>query len=331
MSNYMTERPRRLRGSENIRCLTQETMLTPADLVWPVFVKDGSKKKEPIEAMPGCFHWSKDELIKELSSLSKLGLKAVALFPVIDSKLKDDRGSESFNPSGLIPRVVRDIKSNLPEMMVITDVALDPYSSMGHDGLVKNGEVVNDDTLFVLAEQAIIHARAGADFVAPSDMMDGRVAFIRRRLDEDGFQNTGIISYCAKYASNFYGPFRQALDSAPKVGNKKSYQMNPANRREALREARLDQAEGADILMIKPAISYLDIVREMRNSSDLPIAAFNVSGEYAMVKAAAANKWIQERETVEEILLSIKRAGADMIFSYHTPEVLRYPAPIVKT
>lgn len=318
------ERPRRLRKNAAIRDLVQETTLTASDLVWPVFIKDGRGIQEPISALPGCFRYSTENLLKEVERLVPMGLKAVALFPAIEDKLKDAKGREALNPSGLVPRAIQDLKARLPELCVITDVALDPYSSDGHDGIVKDGEILNDETLVVLAEQALVHARAGADFVAPSDMMDGRVGWIRKQLDEAGFQKTGIISYSAKYASGFYGPFREALESKPRFGDKKTYQMNPMNRREALREARLDTVEGADVLMVKPALSYLDVIREVRRASDLPIAAYNVSGEYAMVKAASANQWLDERAVTLEILGSIKRAGADMIFTYHTPDALHW-------
>lgn len=319
-----TERPRRLRRSEAIRELVQETHLTSADLVWPVFIKEGRGLREPIVALPGCKRVSLDVLEEEIARLLPLGLKAIDLFPAIEDRLKDGKGREALNPQGLVPRAITSLKARFPDLCVITDVALDPYSSDGHDGIVQDGEIVNDETVAVLGEQALAHARAGADFVSPSDMMDGRVEHIRKVLDEAGFSRVGIISYCAKYASCFYGPFRDALQSAPKFGDKKTYQMNPLNRREVLREARLDMQEGADVLMIKPALSYLDVIREVRDFSDLPLAAYNVSGEYAMVKAAAANGWLDERRAVLEILGSIKRAGADMIFTYHTPDVLHW-------
>ncbi|MBX3022731.1 MAG: porphobilinogen synthase [Bdellovibrionales bacterium] len=320
----ITERPRRLRRSQAVRDLVQETRLSASDLIWPVFIKEGRSVKEPITALPGCNRMSVDVLLSEIERLLPLGLKAIALFPAIDDKLKNSKAQEALNPSGLVPRAVRDLKTRFPELCVITDVALDPYSSDGHDGIVKEGEVLNDETLVLLAEQAKVHAEAGADFVAPSDMMDGRVGWIRKQLDEAGFQRTGIISYCAKYASGFYGPFREALASAPRFGDKKTYQMNPMNRREARREARLDRSEGADILMVKPALSYLDVIREVRAVSDLPVAAYNVSGEYAMIKAAGAQGWLDESTVTLEVLGSIKRAGADMIFSYHTPDVLHW-------
>lgn len=318
------ERPRRLRRSVAIRDLVQENTLTSNDLVWPVFIKEGRGIREPIPSLPGCFRLSVDQLLTDTEKLVNLGLKAIALFPAIEDKLKDPKAREALNPSGLVPRAIQDLKKRFPDLCVIGDVALDPYSSDGHDGIVKGGEILNDETLLVLAEQAKVQAAAGADFVAPSDMMDGRVGWIRKQLDEAGFQNTGIISYCAKYASGFYGPFRQALESAPRSGDKKTYQMNPTNRREAIREARLDQKEGADVLMVKPALSYLDVIRAVRVASDLPIAAYSVSGEYAMIKAAAANQWLDERVITLEVLNSIKRAGADMIFTYSTPDVLHW-------
>lgn len=318
------ERPRRLRRSSAIRDLVQENWVTAADLIWPVFIKEGSKIREPIESLPGCSRLSVDALEAEVEKLMKKGLRGVALFPCIEDKLKDAKANEAVNKSGLVPRAVKSLKKRFPELLVITDVALDPYSSEGHDGLVKNGEILNDESVVVLAEQALTQAEAGADFVAPSDMMDGRVAWIRRALDEAGFHRTGIISYCAKYASGFYGPFRHALESDPRFGDKKTYQMNSTNRREARREARLDTAEGADVLLVKPALSYLDVIAEVRAASDLPVAAYNVSGEYAMVKFGAQHKVLDERTVVMEILGSIKRAGADMIFTYHAPDVLSW-------
>lgn len=320
----MKERPRRNRKSEFLRSLVRETHLTANDLVWPVFIKEGERVRQPITSLPDCFRLSPDELYRDIDKLLPLGLKAVALFPQIPNKQKDSLAKEALNESGLIPQIVRELKKQFPQLVVITDVALDPYSSEGHDGLVHEGLILNDETVAVLAQQALTQAKAGADFVAPSDMMDGRVGAIRLFLDEAGYQNVGILAYSAKYASAFYDPFRDALDSAPKSGDKKTYQMDPMNAREALREARLDVEEGADILMIKPALAYLDIIQRVRDVTDIPIAAYNVSGEYAMIKAATKNGWLEERKTVLEILGSIRRAGADMIFSYHTPDVLKW-------
>jgi porphobilinogen synthase len=318
------QRPRRNRRSEFVRSLVRETSLTANDLVWPVFIKEGRQARQPISSLPGCFRFTTDELFKEIETLMPLGLKALALFPQIEDKLKDNLAREALNESGLIPSTVRELKKQFPELVVITDVALDPYSSEGHDGLVKDGQVLNDETITILAQQALTQAKAGADFVAPSDMMDGRVGAIRHFLDEAGFENVGILAYSAKYASAFYDPFRDALDSAPKAGDKKTYQMDPMNAREALREARLDIEEGADILMVKPALAYLDVIQKVREHSDIPVAAYNVSGEYAMIKAACRNGWLDEKKSVMEVLGSIRRAGADMIFSYHTPDVLRW-------
>lgn len=318
------ERPRRLRRTPNIRDLVEETRLSARDLVWPAFVKEGRGVREPISALPGCSRLSLDNLEKDLATLMPKGLRALALFPCLEDALKNAKASEALNPDGLIPRALKSLKARFPELILISDVALDPYSSEGHDGLVKNGEILNDESIVVLAEQARVQAEAGADFVAPSDMMDGRVGWIRQTLDEAGLSRVGIISYCAKYASSFYGPFRAALESAPRFGDKKTYQMSFANRREALREARLDMEEGADVLLVKPALSYLDIISDLRSASDRPIAAYNVSGEYAMVKFAAAAGVLEEKAAVLEILGSVKRAGADMIFSYHTPDVLNW-------
>lgn len=320
----ITERPRRLRKNASVRGAVRETILRAEHMVWPAFIRDGNNKREDIKALPGCQRLSVDVLVAECERLHGMGLGAVALFPAIEDALKDTKAKEAVNPEGLVPRAIEKLKKSLPELTVITDIALDPYSSDGHDGIVKDGIILNDESVVVLSEQARMHAAAGADFVAPSDMMDGRVGWIRRALDEAGHSNTGIISYTAKYASAFYGPFREALDSAPKFGDKKTYQMDPANSREALREARLDRDEGADVLLVKPALAYLDIITRLSQKTDLPIAAYNVSGEYAMVKAAAANKWLEEKPIVMEILTGIRRAGASLIFSYHTPDVLKW-------
>ncbi|MBX2994581.1 MAG: porphobilinogen synthase [Bdellovibrionaceae bacterium] len=310
------ERPRRNRRSDAIRASLREAYLSPAHMVYPVFVQEGHGKIDPIKSMPGQSRLSLDELLKVCETASSLGVAGIALFPVVPEGKKNSLGDESWNPQGLVPECVRAIKKKFPNLLVVTDVALDPYSSDGHDGIVRDGLILNDETVEVLCKQAVMQAEAGADFVAPSDMMDGRIGAIRKALDAKGFTHTGIISYCAKYASSFYGPFREALDSAPRFGDKKTYQMDPANRREALREARLDTAEGADLLMVKPALAYLDVIRDLREFSDLPIAAYQVSGEFAMIKAAALNNWIDGDKVMLESLLSIRRAGADLIFTY---------------
>jgi len=301
----------------------QETALAPSDLILPVFVTEGKKVRTPISSMPGQFRLSLDHVVELAREATDLGIPAVALFPVIPEHKKDPRAKESANPEGLLPSAITELKVKVPEVCVISDVAMDPYSSEGHDGLVVEGEIVNDETLPILAEMAINQARAGADLVAPSDMMDGRVKFLRQALDRAGFTDVGILSYAAKYASAFYGPFREALDSAPKSGDKKTYQMDPANRREALREALLDCAEGADIVMVKPALAYLDIIAAIRPKVNVPIAAYQVSGEYAMVKAAAAQGWLDGDRVMMETLLAIKRAGADMILTYFALEAAR--------
>lgn len=310
------KRPRRNRRSASVRDLTRETMVTPADLVYPIFVTEGKNVREAISSMPGIKRLSLDLLAKECREIARLGIPAVALFPKISDRKKDSLAAESKNPRGLIPRSVREIKSAVPELTVITDVAMDPYSSDGHDGVVRDGQIVNDETLPVLADMAVAQAKAGADYVAPSDMMDGRIGYIRRALDEAGLTDTGILAYSAKYASAYYGPFRDALDSAPKAGDKKSYQMDYANVREAVREVLLDEEEGADIVMVKPAGLYLDVIMRIRAVTELPVAAYHVSGEYALIKAAAAKGWVDEDAAVREALTAIKRAGADIIFTY---------------
>lgn len=319
----MLIRPRRNRKDEGIRRMVRENMVTPADLVFPLFVVDGKDRKVPVESMPGCYRLSPDHLLGAVREAYSLGIPAIALFPALEEKLKDKTASESWNRDGLLQRTVRMVKDAVPEMIVITDVAMDPYSSDGHDGFVDKGKILNDPTLEILAGMALSQAEAGADLVAPSDMMDGRVGFIRRALDRSGFQDVGILSYTAKYASSFYGPFRDALDSAPKAGDKKSYQMDPANSREALREVFLDEEEGADIVMVKPALPYLDVIAQLRKATSLPVAAYNVSGEYSMVKAAALQGWLEEEKATDEILLSIKRAGADIIFTYSAVDFSR--------
>lgn len=318
-------RPRRNRQNEVIRSMVRETFVTPEHFIAPLFVVEGKNQNIPIKSMPGHSRLSVDELVKEAKELYSLGVKCVALFPAIEDKLKTPDARESFNKSGLNFRAIRSIKEQVPGMLVMADVALDPYSSDGHDGLVdsKTGEILNDQTLEVLAKQALCEAEAGADIIGPSDMMDGRVGYIRRALDESNFQNALIMSYTAKYASGYYGPFREALDSAPKKGDKKTYQMDPANSTEALREAQLDSDEGADILMVKPGLPYLDIIYRLKEMSTLPIAAYNVSGEYAMVKAAAQNGWVDNDKVIIETLTCFRRAGADIILTYFAKEAAR--------
>ncbi len=320
-------RPRRNRQNEAIRSLVRETCLLPADLIYPLFIHDKSEDEE-IDSMPGCKRWSLDGLLTEVGEVREAGVKAVVLFPAIEEALKTSDAKECYNPEGLVPRALAALKAAYPDMAVITDVALDPYNSDGHDGIVvKNdrseAKILNDETVTVLCQQALCHARAGADVVSPSDMMDGRVGEIRGALDDEGFEDVLIMSYTAKYASAYYGPFRGALESAPKSGDKKTYQMDPANWREALREAELDVLEGADIIMVKPAGPYLDIIRLMRESFELPMAAYQVSGEYLMIKSAAADGWIDEEAVMMESLLGIKRAGADMILTYFAKTAAR--------
>jgi porphobilinogen synthase len=317
-------RPRRLRRTPGLRAMVREHHVSAADFIYPLFVHEGASN-EPIGAMPGAQRWSLDGLLGEVGRAWDLGIRCVVLFPKVADGLKTEDGSECFNDGGLIPRAIRRIKQEHPGMTVMTDVALDPYSCDGHDGIVSNdGIVLNDETVEILCKQAVTQAAAGADLVGPSDMMDGRVGAIREALDDEGFSHVGIISYTAKYASAYYGPFREALDSAPRAAtgkpipnDKSTYQMDPANSREALTEALLDEQEGADIMMVKPGLAYLDIIHRLRGETELPIAAYNVSGEYAMVKAAAEKGWIDERAVVLETLLSFKRAGADLILTYH--------------
>ena len=313
-------RPRRNRRTPAIRDLVRETTLSAKDFILPVFFHEDAENT-PISSMPGVTRWSVDGLVKEAGEAFALGVPAVVLFPKIEEALKTSHAEESHNDGGLVPRVIRALKAAYPKLCVITDVALDPYNSDGHDGIVQRDEqgelhILNDETVEVLCQQALCHARAGADIVSPSDMMDGRVAAIREALDSEGFQHVSILSYTAKYASAFYGPFRGALDSAPKEGDKKTYQMDPGNSREAIRETLLDEAEGADMLMVKPAGPYLDIIYRMRETTTLPIAAYQVSGEYLMLKTAAAAGWLDEKAIVLESLTGIKRAGADMILTY---------------
>ena len=316
----MTRRPRRNRKNEVIRNLIQENSVSVNDLIFPIFVIEGQNQSIEITSMPGIYRYSTDRMLDEIAACVDLGLKAFAPFPVIAEARKDRFATESFNPENRFVKFIAEVKRNFPEVVLMTDVAMDPYSSDGHDGIVDNGEILNDATLEILGKMALAQARAGADIIGPSDMMDGRVGFIRNYLDSNGFQNVAIMAYTAKYASAFYGPFRDALDSAPKFGDKKTYQMNPANSREALLEAELDTMEGADYLMVKPGLPYLDIVKSLRDNSHLPIAVYNISGEYAMVKAAAQNGWIDGERAMSEILLSFKRAGADIILTYFAKE-----------
>jgi len=317
-------RPRRLRRTEAIRQMVRETKIQPEDFIYPLFVHNKDFKEE-ISAMPGIYRWDMCGLIGEVFRAWELGIKCIVLFPKVDDSLKTEDGAECFNEAGIIPTVIRKIKKEIPEMAIMTDVALDPYSCDGHDGLVdQEGNILNDATIEILIKQALTQAKAGADFIGPSDMMDGRVGAIRQSLDKNGFKEVGIISYTAKYSSAYYGPFRTALDSAPKINpnkripnNKSSYQMDPANAKEAFIECALDQYEGADILMVKPGLSYLDIINRLSNFSNKPIAAYNVSGEYSMIKAASLKGWIDERDIVLETLLSFKRAGAKLILTYH--------------
>jgi porphobilinogen synthase len=317
---HPNQRNRRLRQSPAIRQLVSESQLTVNDMMLPLFVTEGTQVKEPISAMPGCYRLSLDLLQEEVKSVSDMGIKALLLFVMVDDALKDNKGTEALNPEGLMQRAVRKVKTTTPEMVVMTDVALDPYSSYGHDGIVEKGKILNDPTVEVLAQMALSHVQAGADFVAPSDMMDGRIQKIRTVLESAGLTDTGIMSYSAKYASAFYGPFREALDSAPGFGDKKTYQMDPANRLEALTETLRDIEEGADMVMVKPGLAYLDIIRDIRENVEVPIAAYQVSGEYAMLKAAADKGWLDHDAVMMEQLLAFKRAGANLIATYHAKE-----------
>ncbi len=318
---YPLKRNRRLRSSETIRSMVQENNLSLNDLIVPLFVVEGAKVKEEIPSMPDYYRMSLDVLVEEVNELWGLGLKSVLLFVKVPDLLKDNKGTEALNPKGLMQLAIKTVKKTCPEMLVFTDVALDPYSSFGHDGIVEKGVILNDPTKEVLAKMALSHAQAGADFVAPSDMMDGRVEHIRELLEAEGFHHTGILSYSAKYASSFYGPFRDALDSAPGFGDKKTYQMDFHNRKEAISETQLDIEEGADIVMVKPGIAYLDIIRDLAEQIETPIAAYQVSGEYAMLKAAAAKGWIDYEAVVYEQLIAFKRAGASLIATYTAKDV----------
>ena len=316
----MLIRPRRNRKSQVIRDLTQETRVSVHDLIFPVFLTAGTNKKTEIASMPGIFRFSLDTLLEEINTCKDLGIKSFCLFPHYEDSQKNTIASESWNEDGLYINAICQIKKNFSDIVLMTDVAMDPYSSDGHDGFVEDGKILNDETLEILGRMALAQARAGADILGPSDMMDGRVGYIRQLLEKENFTDVSIMSYTAKYASAFYGPFRDALASAPKFGDKKTYQMNPANVREALIEGKLDMEEGADFLMVKPALPYLDVIKTLKDNFDLPIAAYNVSGEYAMIKAAAQNDWLDGTKAMNESLLSIKRAGADIILTYFAKE-----------
>ncbi len=312
----MNIRPRRNRATETIRNMVSETVVKSENLVYPLFLTDGKNKKSEVKSLPGNFRWSTDKVLGEIESCLKLGLHSFILFPSIEENLKDKMATHSYSSKNYYLKTIREIKKRFPETCLISDVAMDPYSSDGHDGVYKNGKILNDETLPVLGKMAIAQAEAGIDLIGPSDMMDGRVGFIREALDATGFTETGIMSYTAKYASAFYGPFRDALASAPKKGDKKTYQMNPANKLEALREAMLDESEGADFLMVKPALHYLDVIHSLKENTTLPVAAYHVSGECAMLIAACQNGWLDYKKAMPETILSIKRAGADVIISY---------------
>jgi porphobilinogen synthase len=319
--SYPDERPRRLRRSERLRAMVRETTLTPASLIYPLFVTPGSGVRREIPSLPGCYHLSVDQVVREAEVVEKLGIGGVILFGLPSAK--DPVGSEGYADDGVVQQAIGAIRGVCKELLVVTDVCLCEYTSHGHCGVVEHGEVQNDPSLELLAKMAVSHARAGAHVVAPSDMMDGRVGAIRDALDTSGFAGLPILSYAAKYASAFYGPFREAADSAPQFGDRRGYQMDPGNVREALREVRLDVEEGADIVMVKPALPYLDVIRAVKESVDRPVAAYNVSGEYAMVKAAAAKGWVDEERMMREILTSIRRAGADVILTYHAKDFAR--------
>ena len=319
---YPINRNRRLRTSETLRNLIRESTITPNDFLVPLFIIEGKNKKQEIKSMPNYFKMSIDIILKEINILHTLGLKSVLLFAQVEENLKDNYGTEAINKNGLMQRAIKSIKNKFPDILIMSDVALDPYSSYGHDGVVENGIVVNDLTNDILAKMSLTHIEAGADFVAPSDMMDGRVKSIRTILEKEGYHDAGIMSYSAKYASSFYGPFRDALDSKPGFGDKKTYQMDIGNREEAINEVRSDIEEGADIVMVKPGISYLDIIRDIKNNFNIPISAYQVSGEYAMIKAASKNGWINENQTILETSIAFKRAGASFIASYFAKDVI---------
>ena len=319
---YPINRNRRLRTSETLRNLIRENTITANDFLVPLFIIEGKNKKQEIKSMPNYFKMSIDLILKEINILHTLGLKSVLLFAQVEENLKDNYGTEAINKNGLMQRAIKSIKNKFPDILIMSDVALDPYSSNGHDGVVENGIIVNDITNDILAKMSLTHIEAGADFVAPSDMMDGRVKSIRTILEKEGYHDAGIMSYSAKYASSFYGPFRDALDSKPGFGDKKTYQMDIGNREEAINEVRSDIEEGADIVMVKPGISYLDIIRDIKNNFNIPISAYQVSGEYAMIKAASKNGWIDENQTILETSIAFKRAGASFIASYFAKDVI---------
>ncbi len=320
MLPFNVKRPRRNRKSEVVRAMVEETRVTTDDMLYPLFLMEGSNKKVEVASMPGIYRFSSDLILKEIEECLQLGIRAFDVFPVVEEHHKDKTATKSYDANFFYLKSLSEIKKKFPEACIMTDVAMDPYSSDGHDGLVKGGKIVNDETLEILGRMALAQAETGIDIIGPSDMMDGRVGYLRKVLDENGFPEVSIMSYTAKYASGFYNPFRDALDSAPKFGDKKTYQMNPANRQEALIEAELDTQEGADFLMVKPALAYLDIIRLLKDNSSLPIAAYNVSGEYSMIKAAHLKGWLDGDRVMRETLLSIKRAGADVILTYFAKE-----------
>lgn len=318
----LTHRPRRLRRSPAIRRLVRENVLTTNDLIYPLFVMEGENDVVEVPSMPGSFRFTLDRLIEEVKAVSEMGISAIALFPVVPEEKKDNNGTESYNPNGLIQKTIGAVKASVPEVLIFSDIALDPYTTHGHDGILSDdGEILNDETVGVLTQMAVSHAQAGADFVSPSDMMDGRIGAIREELDNNGYDRVGILAYSAKYASAYYGPFRDALGSAPKAGDKKTYQMDCGNSREAIKEVFLDLEEGADLVMVKPALAYLDIIRDVKMATDVPVVAYNVSGEYAMIKAADRMGWIDGKKVMLETLLAMKRAGADLILTYFAKEV----------
>lgn len=320
----MNQRPRRNRKSSAIRQMVEETKLGVENLIYPIFLKDGSNIKEEISSLPNNFRWSIDKLLPEIEACMQLGIQSFDIFPVVNEALKDQVASYSYASDNFYLEAIRQIKDRFPECVLMTDVAMDPYSSDGHDGLVSEGQILNDETLPILAKMTLAQAQAGADIIGPSDMMDGRVGYLRSALDTNGYQTVSIMSYTAKYASAFYGPFREALNSAPKLGDKKTYQMNPANKREALLEAQLDFEQGADMLMVKPALCYLDVIALLKENFPLPITAYNVSGECAMVYAAAQNGWLDYPSAVSEMLLSMRRAGADAILTYFAKDFAQF-------